>query len=104
MIAVVKTGGKQYKVHQGQELAIEKIEQEPGTSVELEVLLVANEDGTSLKLGTPTVSGAKVTAQVVEQGRHEKVLVVKYKPKVRYKRNVGHRQPFTKVKIEKITA
>lgn len=104
MIAVVKTGGKQYKIREGQELVIEKVEQEPGTSLELDVLLVGNEDGTDLKVGTPTVSGAKVTAQVLEQGKLPKVSVIKFKPKVRFKRNVGHRQPFTKVKIEKITA
>ncbi|MBI4133526.1 50S ribosomal protein L21 [Candidatus Uhrbacteria bacterium] len=102
MIAVIKTGGKQYKVREGAVLAIEKVATQPGESLDLEVLFVADEEGTGVKIGTPTVTGAKVVARVLEHGRAEKVSVVKYKPKVRYKKNVGHRQPFTKIKIEKI--
>ncbi|MDP3985329.1 MAG: 50S ribosomal protein L21 [bacterium] len=104
MIAVVKTGGKQYKVREGEVLNIELIDQNAGDTVDLDVLLVGEETGESIKVGTPTVSGAKVTAKVLEHGKGKKVLVVKYKPKVRYKRSVGHRQPFTKVQIEKITS
>lgn len=102
MFAIVRTGGKQYEVRENEELRIEKLEVEPGTAIDLEVLLVSDEEGKSLKLGAPTVNGAKVSAKVVEHGRADKVSVVKYKPKVRYRRNVGHRQPFTKIKIEKI--
>ena len=102
MIAVVKTGGKQYKVREGEVLNIELIDQKAGDVVDLDVLLVGEETGESIKVGTPTVPGAKVTAKVLEHGKGKKVLVVKYKPKVRYKRSVGHRQPFTKVQIEKI--
>lgn len=104
MFAIVRTGGKQYEVREGEELRIEKLEAEPGAVVDLEVLFVSDEEGKSLKLGTPTVAGAKVSAKVLEHDRADKVSVIKYKPKVRYRRNVGHRQPFTKIKIEKISA
>src|SRR3989338_3796692 len=101
MIAVVKTGGKQYVVREGQELVAEWIEESPvGSTIELTTFLVADEEGKNVKVGNP-VAG-KVTAKVMEHGRGEKVLVVKYKPKSRYRRHVGHRQPFTKLKIEKI--
>jgi large subunit ribosomal protein L21 len=102
MFAVIKTGGKQYLVRPGELLKVEKLENDPGTKFELEALLVAEEDGSEVKVGKPNVG--KVEASVVEHGRSEKVSVVKYKPKVRYRRNVGHRQPFTKIKIEKIVA
>jgi len=104
MFAVIQTGGKQYVVREGEELRVELLPTEAGKSVNFDALLVAEEDGTSVKVGKPHVSGAKVSATVVEHGRAEKVLVVKYKPKVRYRRHVGHRQPFTKLKIEKISA
>jgi large subunit ribosomal protein L21 len=102
MFAVVKTGGKQYIVRPGELLNIEKLEMEPGAKLELEAMLVANEDGGDVRVGKPMVAEAKVEALVAEHGRAKKVSVVKYKPKVRYRRNVGHRQPFTKIKIEKI--
>ncbi|NQV89479.1 MAG: 50S ribosomal protein L21 [Parcubacteria group bacterium] len=102
--AVIQTGGKQYLVREGQELKIEKLELEEGATVDFEVLLVSDEEATDTKVGTPTISGAKVSATVIEQGRSAKVAIMKYKPKSRYRRNVGHRQPFTKIKIEKIAA
>ncbi|KKT71736.1 MAG: 50S ribosomal protein L21 [Candidatus Uhrbacteria bacterium GW2011_GWE2_45_35] len=104
MIAVIKTGGKEYIVREGQELKVEKLELDPGAKLELEAMLVADEEGKDVKVGKPFVAGAKVEAVIVEHGKAEKVAVVKYKPKVRYRRNVGHRQPFTKIKIEKIVA
>ncbi|MFH1404622.1 MAG: 50S ribosomal protein L21 [Patescibacteria group bacterium] len=104
MFAVINTGGKQYLVKEGQELKIELLEAEIGKSIDFDALLIADEKGENVKVGAPHVSGAKVTATVVEHDRDKKVLVVKYKPKVRYRRHVGHRQPFTKIKIEKITA
>lgn len=104
MYAVVKTGGKQYKVKEGQTLKVEKLEAQPGASLDLEVLLVADEDGKNVKVGTPNVSGAKVTAKVVEHGRAAKIRVVKYKPKSRYTRVNGHRQPFTALTVESIKA
>ena len=103
-LAVIATGGKQYLVREGQELKIEKLDSEVGSNVSFDVLLVSDEEGTTTQVGTPTISGVKVTAVVLDQGRDDKVSVIKYKSKVRYRRNVGHRQPFTKIKIEKIAA
>ncbi len=105
MIAVIKTGGKQYIVREGQELSVEKLEVEEGKLIEFDAMLVASdEEGKDAKIGTPNISGTKVKATVLEHGRKKKVSVVKYKAKSRYRRNVGHRQPYTKIKIEKITA
>ncbi|MFH1620941.1 MAG: 50S ribosomal protein L21 [Patescibacteria group bacterium] len=101
MFAVIKTGGKQYLVKEGESLKIEKIDADKGKSVDFEVLLVSDEEGKDVKIGTPILTG-KVTGEVVEHGRAKKISVVKYKPKVRYKKRVGHRQQFTKVKITKL--
>jgi len=98
-IAVIKTGGKQYKVSQDQVLKIEKIDAKDGATLKFQTLMTA--DGEKLELGKP-VLGDLVEGKVIEQGRNDKVSVVKFKNKTRYKRNVGHRQPFTKVKIVKI--
>ncbi len=103
-LAVIETGGKQFIVREGQMLKIEKLLDEVGATLNFDVLLVSDEEGTNTKVGTPTVSGSKVTATVLEQGRGKKIPIIKYKPKSRYRRNVGHRQPFTMIKIEKITA
>lgn len=103
-LAVIQTGGKQYLVREGQELKIEKLDTEVGGNVDFDVLLVSDEEGTTTQVGTPTLSGVNVTATVLDQGREDKISVIKYKSKVRYRRNVGHRQPFTKIKIEKIAA
>lgn len=103
MIAVIKTGGKQYVVEEGMVLNVEKLEIEDGKNIDFDAMLVADEKGSDVKVGTPN-TGAKVTASVVESGKAKKVSVIKYKSKSRYRRNVGHRQPFTKIKIEKISA
>ncbi|MBI4122640.1 MAG: 50S ribosomal protein L21 [Parcubacteria group bacterium] len=104
MIAIIKTGGKQYVVKEGDTLDVEKLASE-GASVSFgEVLLVASEDGATLTMGTPNVSGATVSASVVSEGRTKKIDVIKYKPKVRYRKKTGHRQAYTRVKIEKISA
>lgn len=103
-IAVIVTGGKQYIVREGQELKIEKLDLEPGAAVSFDALLVSDEEGKNTQVGTPTVSGAKISASVLDNGRADKVSVIKYKPKSRYRRNVGHRQPFTQIRIEKIAA
>lgn len=96
--AIVKTGGKQYKVSVGEKLTIEKVApQADGTVVFDEVLLV--EDGGTVKVGTPLVAGAVVTAKLVKQGRERKVIVFKYHSKARYKKKKGHRQHFTEVEI-----
>lgn len=102
MFAVISTGGKQYIVREGDSLTVEKLDLEVGASVEFVPLLVSDNEGANVKVGTPTVAGAKVTATVTEQGKGEKIDIIKFKPKVRYRRHTGHRQPFTKLKIEKI--
>ena len=103
MYAVIATGGKQYKVTEGDFLRVEKLGVEAGNTVNFDVLLVSKEDG-SVVVGNPTVSNASVTATVVEEGRAKKIIVYKYKRKSGYHRKQGHRQSFTKVKIEKINA
>lgn len=100
-IAVIKTGGKQYKVSEGQSLNVEKLEAEIGSNVKLEALLVAAADGKEVNVGQPTL-GETVDAKILEHGKAKKVSVVKFKSKVHYKKNVGHRQPFTKIEIVKI--
>lgn len=101
-IAVIKTGGKQYKVKEQDVIRIEKLDIEEGKDVVFEnVLLIADEKGSDVQLGTPTLS-AKVTGKVLKQGRAKKIDVVKYKAKTRYHKKYGHRQPFTQVQIEKI--
>lgn len=104
LMAVIMTGGKQYLVREGQEIKVEKLNQETGTGIEFDVLFVSDEEGSQTQVGSPTVGGAKVSAKVIEHGRADKISVIKFKPKVRYRRNVGHRQPYTKIKIEKIAA
>lgn len=103
MFAVIKTGGKQYIVREGQELVIEKLDLESGKGTEFPVLLVADDEGTEVHVGKPTVSGAKVTATIVEHGMGVKKPIIKFKNKSRYRRHTSHRQPFTKVTIDKIT-
>lgn len=101
--AVIQTGGKQYLVKEGQSLKIEKIAGAKGDQAIFDkVLLIANDDGSELRIGKPLVEGAKVEAEILEQGRGHKVMIIKYKRKVRYHRRKGHRQEFTKVKIVKI--
>jgi len=103
MFAVIKTGGKQYKVSKGDKLRVEKLEKKEGSTVNFsEVLMVSENDGTGMKVGNPKVSGAKVEAKILEQGRAKKIVVTKYKAKTRYKKTQGHRQPFTKIEITKI--
>ena len=100
MYAIIKTGGKQYCVEEGKVITIEKLDVEAGAEVAFaEVLLLS---GDSLKIGQPTVAGAKVTGKVLEQGKGAKIRIFKYKAKSNYRRRQGHRQPFTKVQIEKI--
>ncbi len=101
MFAVIKTGGKQYLVKEGDVLNVEKLDSEAGSAVSFEVLLISDEDAKNVQVGAPFLS-SKATAEIVSHGRAKKISVVKYKPKVRYKKRVGHRQPFTKVKITKL--
>lgn len=103
MYAVVVTGGKQYKVEEGNTIFVEKLEAEVGSTVELDKVLAVSKDG-EIKVGKPVVEGAKVVAKVVAQDKAKKIIVFKYKPKKGYRKKQGHRQPHTKVLIEKINA
>ena len=98
MKAIFVTGGKQYMVEEGQELYIEKLDNEVDSEVVFDEVLYV--DG---KVGTPTVKGAKVVAKVLKQGKGKKILVFKYKPKKKYRKTQGHRQPYTKILIKSIT-
>jgi len=101
MYAIVKTGGKQYKVTAGSVIVVEKLEGEPDAQVELtEVLMVSGDDG--LRVGAPTVEGAKVVAKIVEQGKGKKIRGFTYKPKKNIHRRYGHRQKQTRLHIESI--
>jgi large subunit ribosomal protein L21 len=103
MYAVVKTGGKQYRVSPGDSLDVEKLPNEVGEQIELdEVLLVAN--GSGAKIGRPLVEGAKVKATVTRQVKGRKVIVFKYHPSKRYRRKRGHRQHYTRLRIDEIIA
>jgi large subunit ribosomal protein L21 len=101
MLAVIKTGGKQYIVKPGQKLKIEKLEIEDGKEVIFDEVLLLENDGDA-KIGTPFIKGAKVTGKVLRQGRAKKVIIFKYKAKKRYHVKKGHRQQFTEVEITKI--
>lgn len=98
MYAVIKTGGKQYRVQEGQTLKLEKLEVATGQAVEFdEVLLVSN--GETIKVGAPLVAGAKVTAEVVDHGRGDKVRIIKFRRRKHHMKRQGHRQWYTEVKI-----
>ena len=103
MYAIIKTGGKQYNVAEGSEIIIEKLDAAEGDSVTFEEVLAVGE-GAEIKFGRPFVEGAKVTGSVIKNGKGPKIRILKYKHKTNYRRRQGHRQPFTKVKIEKIEA
>ncbi len=101
MYAIIETGGKQYKVQEGDVLFVEKLHATPGETFTFDhVLAVSNDD--QLTVGNPTVDGATVTASVLEEGRGKKLTIFRYKPKKTYSRKLGHRQPFTKVSITAI--
>jgi large subunit ribosomal protein L21 len=101
MYAVIETGGKQYRVSEGDAISVEKLQYQVGDEVEFDrVLLVSGEKG--LTIGQPIVEGAKVVARVESEGRGDKILVWKYRPKQRYRRRQGHRQAYTRIRIEKI--
>ncbi|KKS94298.1 MAG: 50S ribosomal protein L21 [Candidatus Jacksonbacteria bacterium RIFCSPLOWO2_02_FULL_43_9] len=104
MFAIIKTGGKQYQVTEGMVIAIEKLVGEGNSIVEFEPFLIAEEDGSKVSVGTPTVAGAKVVGTILEQTRDRKIRVEKYKAKVRYHKVYGHRQHKTKVRIDTISA
>ena len=103
MYAVIVTGGKQYKVSEGDTLFVEKLEAEEGAAVTFDQILLTG-DGENVKVGAPVVEGATVEAKVVKNGKAKKIYVFKMKRKKNYRRKKGHRQPFTKVEITKINA
>lgn len=103
MYAIIKTGGKQYKVAEGDVLNVEKLDAEKGAEVVFDEVLAIVNDG-EVTVGKPFIDGAKVTATVEEQGKGEKILVFKYRAKVNYRKRMGHRQPYTAVKISGIQA
>ena len=102
MTAIIVTGGKQYKVAEGDTLFIEKLPVEAGDSVKFDQVLALLDEGKST-FGTPVVEGASVEASVVKNGKGKKIRIFKYKPKKGYRKRQGHRQPYTKVTIDKIT-
>src|SRR3989344_5686839 len=104
MLAVIKTGGKQYLVAPGDKIKVEKLEAEEGTDITLEEVLLCDKNGDrkEVSVGDPLVKGATVTAKVIKNGKGKKLVIFKYKPKKRYKRKIGHRQTFTEVEILEI--
>ena len=102
MYAIIETGGKQYKVSEGDVVFIEKLDVNEGETVKFDKVLAVS--GDNMVIGTPVVDGASVSATVLENGKAKKIIVFKYKPKKGSKTKQGHRQPYTKVKIEKINA
>jgi large subunit ribosomal protein L21 len=101
MYAIIETGGKQYKVQEGDVIYVEKLNAAEGEAVTFDRVLAVSKDS-GLVVGTPLVSGATVSGKVEKQGKGEKIIVFKYKPKKNYRRKQGHRQPYSKVVIEKI--
>jgi large subunit ribosomal protein L21 len=102
MYAVIKTGGKQYRVKEGDVVKVEKLAVEPGSDVNLnDVLMLV--DGENVKVGAPRIDGASVAANVVSQGRHPKIRVVKFRRRKHYRKHAGHRQDYTELKIVKIS-
>ncbi|HXL05009.1 MAG: 50S ribosomal protein L21 [Firmicutes bacterium] len=101
MYAIIETGGKQYRVKEGDVLRVEKLPSEPGETVEFEKVLLVH-DGDAVKVGNPMLSDVRVSAKVLAQGKSRKILVFKYKPKKNYRKRYGHRQPYTEIQIERI--
>ena len=102
MYAIIETCGKQYKVSEGDVVFFEKLEAEEGKKVKFDNVILIS-DGKKVEVGTPYVTGAKVEGKVIAHGKAKKIIVFKYKAKKNYRRKQGHRQPYTKVKIEKIS-
>ncbi len=103
MEAIIKTGGHQYRIKDGDVIKVQKLEGSVGDTVKFDQVLLIK-DGESVKVGTPTVDGAVVEGKIVEQGREKKIIVFFYRNKTRNRKKNGHRQPFTKVKIERIVS
>ena len=104
MYAVIKTGGKQYRVAAGEKLKIEQIPAEVGAEITLDQILMMVGEGESVKIGAPLVSGASVKATVLSQGRHKKVTIFKMRRRKHYQKHQGHRQNYTEIRIDGISA
>jgi len=102
MIAVAKIGGHQALVKVGEQIEVDKLEAEIGKTVSFDTLLISEDDGSGFEIGTPLIAGKKVEAKVLEQGRGDKIVVFKMKPRKRYRRTRGHRQHYTVIEITKI--
>jgi large subunit ribosomal protein L21 len=102
MYAIIETGGKQFKVSEGDVIKTDLLQSEVGTDVTFDRVVLASKGGDSVTVGSPLVSGATVTGTVLRQDKEKKILVFKYKPKKRVRKLTGHRQPFAEVKITKI--
>ena len=102
MYAIIKTGGKQYKVEEGDIIRVEKLSAKEGEEIVLDQVLVIGDK--TVKIGDPTISGASVKATVMGEGKEKKVIVYRYKPKTGYHKKSGHRQPYTQLKIDQIIA
>ncbi|MDA0769450.1 MAG: 50S ribosomal protein L21 [SAR202 cluster bacterium Casp-Chloro-G4] len=100
--AIVQTGGKQYRVHTGETVRVESLPGDEGDLIELEDVRMVSNEG-DVKLGSPSIAGAKVTVEIVGNGRGKKVIVFKYKAKTRYRRKNGHRQNYTEIKVTDIS-
>jgi large subunit ribosomal protein L21 len=103
MYAVIVTGGKQYRVMKGEYLRVELLDVEPGSTVDFDQVLMLG-DGENITIGTPVVSGAKVTASVRGHGRHDKVRIVKFRRRKHHRKQMGHRQHYTEIEITGISA
>lgn len=101
MYAIIETGGKQYRVSEGDVIRVEKLYAQEGEMIEIDQVLAVS-DGEKLMVGQPVLENAKVKATVLKHGKGKKVIVFKYKPKKNYRRKKGHRQPYTEIRIEKI--
>ncbi|HHT50141.1 MAG TPA: 50S ribosomal protein L21 [Eubacteriaceae bacterium] len=103
MYAIIKTGGKQFRVEEGNVINVEKLSAQVEEQVEFDKVLAVSKEG-KMEVGTPLVEGAKVIGKVLEQGKAKKIIIFKYKAKKDYRKKQGHRQPYTKILIEKIEA
>ena len=99
MYAILETGGKQYKVQPGDVIEVERLDGEVGDQIELGRVLMLSGDDDKSTFGNPAIEGARVLGEVVEQGKGEKIIIFKYKPKVRYRRKTGHRQVVTRIRV-----
>lgn len=102
MYAVIRTGGKQYKVAEGDTLKVEKLEVDVGATITFDDVLMVI-DGDKIRVGTPLLTGSTVSAEVIQQGRHKKINIIKFRRRKHYRRQMGHRQYFTEVKVGKIS-